>query len=101
MAFSPRLPTFINFRTKGFQFHHKEDFVLHAHAHVAVELSVLAINLYLQLMIVRGQPHDTPLFLRPDFSKDDLKTKCVRTVLPYFKKLFMLAVFYLINNNST
>jgi hypothetical protein len=31
-------------RTKGFQSHHKEDCVLHAHAHVAVELSVLAIT---------------------------------------------------------
>jgi hypothetical protein len=30
--------------TKGFQSHHKEDCVLHAHAHVAVELSVLAIT---------------------------------------------------------
>ena len=54
--------------------------MLHVHAHVAVELSVLAINLYLLLMIVRGQPHDPPpFFFRPDFSKDDLKTKCVRT----------------------
>jgi hypothetical protein len=44
LAFSPRLPTFINFRTKGFQSHHKEDCMLHAHAHVAVELSVFAIN---------------------------------------------------------
>ena len=44
LAFSPRLPTFINFRTKEFQSHHKADCVLHAHAHVAVELSVLAIN---------------------------------------------------------
>ena len=37
------LPTFINFRTKGFQSYHKEDCVFNAHAHVAVELSVLAI----------------------------------------------------------
>ena len=35
---------FINFRTKGFQSHHKEDCVFNAHTHVAVELSVLAIN---------------------------------------------------------
>ena len=34
----------INFRTKGFQSHHKEDCVFNAHAHVAVELSVLAIK---------------------------------------------------------
>ena len=49
MAFSPRLPTFINFQTIGFQSHHKEDWVFNAHAHVAVELSVLAIitNVYL------------------------------------------------------
>jgi hypothetical protein len=33
---------FINFRTKGFQSQHKEDCVFNAHAHVAVELSVLA-----------------------------------------------------------
>jgi hypothetical protein len=44
LAFSPRLPTFINFRTKGFQSHHKADCVLHAYAHVAVEFSVLAIS---------------------------------------------------------
>ena len=44
LAFSPRLPTFINIRTKGFQSHHKEDCVFNAHAHVAVELSVLAIK---------------------------------------------------------
>jgi hypothetical protein len=37
---------FINFRTKGFQSHHKEDCVFNAHAHVAVELSVLAIINY-------------------------------------------------------
>ena len=49
-----RLPTFINFRTKGFQSHHKEDCVLHAHAHVAVELSVLAINqIYVNTIIHR------------------------------------------------
>ena len=41
LALSPRLPTFINFRTKEFQSHHKADCVLHANAHVAVELSVL------------------------------------------------------------
>ena len=35
---------FINFRTKGFQSHHKEDCVFNAHAHVAVELSVLAMK---------------------------------------------------------
>ena len=44
MAFSQGLPIFINFRTKGFQSHHKEDCVFNAHAHVAVELSVLAIK---------------------------------------------------------
>ena len=43
LAFSPGLPIFVNFRTKGFQSHHKEDCVFNAHAHVAVELSVLAI----------------------------------------------------------
>jgi hypothetical protein len=42
LAFSPGLPIFINFRTKGFQSHHKEDCVFNAHANVAVELSVLA-----------------------------------------------------------
>jgi hypothetical protein len=41
LAFSPRLPTFINFRTKGFQSHHKEDCVLHAHAHLAVSIFML------------------------------------------------------------
>ena len=30
-----------------FQSHHKEDCVFNAHAHVAVELSVLAINQYM------------------------------------------------------
>ena len=44
LTFSPWLPTFNNFRTNGFQSHHKEDCVFNAHAHVAVELSVLAIN---------------------------------------------------------
>ena len=44
LAFSPRLPTFINFRTKGFQSHHKEDCVFNVHAHVAVEISELAIK---------------------------------------------------------
>jgi hypothetical protein len=44
LAFSPRLPIFIKIRTKGFQSHHKEDCVFNAHAHVAVELSVLAIT---------------------------------------------------------
>ena len=53
MAFSPRLPTFINFRTKGFQSHHKEDYVFNAHAHVAVELSVLAIKPVIISFILR------------------------------------------------
>jgi acyl-coenzyme A synthetase/AMP-(fatty) acid ligase len=32
------LPTFINFRTKEFRSHHKEDCVLHVHAHAYVSL---------------------------------------------------------------
>jgi hypothetical protein len=42
---------FINFRTKGFQSHHKEDCVFNAHVHVAVELSVLAISRFVTLLV--------------------------------------------------
>jgi predicted nucleotide-binding protein len=45
LAFSPGLPIFYQFPDEGFQSHHKEDCVFNAHAQVAVELSVLAINL--------------------------------------------------------